>query len=425
MLFSHVAPRAASRLLAPALAVAMIVAGFSAGTTAQTAEPPTGAPLTADELAELTAQFDDEVLIGGQVAPRISRWVNEEVFIFLQLNSSDLAEATEIRYAGIGVKGVFCAETQPDPSFTHFHKYDAPEYAAGHGSEPGDQGYWLTWAATDTFETRDGREVVPGIDYEFSPTPPPACGDDVPEVAFDPPGAEPLTEDEIAELIAVFDSPLLTGGQTPPRFHRWINEEVTIFLQFDSSDPAAATRLLDIGITVPGVFCLADQPSTDFPHFHQTDAPEYAAGHGSAPDQVGYWLLWVATDTYEARDGRQISPGVDRAFSPTPPPDCGNATPEAATGGTGTLTVTGAEYGFDPAEPRVGAGESVSLTFANAGTIPHTFTIPAVEVDTGSVAAGASTTVTFTAPDSAGSHEFLCTFGGHPELGMVGTLIVE
>jgi plastocyanin len=44
---------------------------------------------------------------------------------------------------------------------------------------------------------------------------------------------------------------LLTGGQTPPRFHRWINEDVTIFLQFDSSDPAEATSLRDIGITAP------------------------------------------------------------------------------------------------------------------------------------------------------------------------------
>ncbi|MBA2519578.1 MAG: cupredoxin domain-containing protein [Chloroflexia bacterium] len=425
MTYRPVGRRPRSLLLATALAIAMTVAGFSSLSRAQTEDAPTGAPLSADELATLTAQFDDEVLIGGQVAPRLSRWVNDEVFIFLQLDNSELAEATQIRYVGIGVKGVFCAETQPDRSFTHFHKYDAPEYAAGHGSAPGDQGYWLTWVATDTFETRDGREIVPGVDYEFSPTPPPDCGADVPDVAFDPPGAEPLTQNEIVELVELFDSPLLTGGQTPPRFHRWINEDVTIFLQFDSADPAEATRLRDIGITVPGIFCLADQPSADFPHFHQTDAPEYAAGHGSAPNQVGYWLLWVATDTYEANDGRQVMPGVDRAFSPTPPPDCGDATPEAAASGAGALMVIGTEFRLDPAELRVGAGESVNITFENAGEVPHTFTIPAFDLDTGSVAVGHTATISFTAPSAPGTFEMLCTFGGHLEAGMVGSLVIE
>ncbi|MDQ3695319.1 MAG: cupredoxin domain-containing protein [Chloroflexota bacterium] len=115
----------------------------------------------------------------------------------------------------------------------------------------------------------------------------------------------------------------------------------------------------------------------------------------------------------------------DRLRPTPPPPDCGDVTPVAVASDVGALTVTGAEFRFDPAELRVGAGERVSLTFENAGTIPHTFTIPDFEVDTGSVAAAPAATMTITAPDTAGSHEFLCTFGGHPELGMVGTLIVE
>jgi hypothetical protein len=266
-------------------------------------DEPTGVYLTPDELLEITAQFDDEVLTGGQVAPRISRWVNDSVFMFLQLDNPDPTKATAIRYIGIGVKGVFCAETQPDASFTHFHKYDAPEYAEGHGSAPGDQGYWLTWAATESFETRDGRQVEPGIDYEFSPTPPPDCGSNIPDVTFETPGADDLTSDEIVELMGIFDDGILTGGQTPPRFHKWVNEDVTIFLQFDSPDPAEATALRNVGITVPGTFCLENQPSEDFPHFHRTHAPAYGEGHGSEPNQVGYWLLWIATASYEARDG--------------------------------------------------------------------------------------------------------------------------
>jgi plastocyanin len=388
------------------------------------ADTPTGVYLTPEELQAITAQFTDEVLIGGQVPPRISRWVNENVFMFLQLDNSDLAQATAIRYVGVGVKGVFCAETQPDPSFTHFHKYDAPEYAEGHGSQPGDQGYWLTWAATETFDTRDGRHVTPGIDYEFSPTPPPDCGATIPEVNFTPEGADALTVDEIAELMALFNDGILTGGQTPPRFHKWVNKDVSIFLQFDSSNPAEATELRNVGITVPGTFCASSQPSEDFPHFHQTHAPTYGEGHGSEPGQVGYWLLWIATTTYETRDGRQVVPGVDRAFSPTPPPECeGTAATPAAS--NVQLSVTGSEYRFEPNALHVAAGESITITFTNAGQIPHTLTIPSMQADTGSVAAGASVTLTFSAPAEAGEYEFLCSFGGHLEAGMIGTLIVD
>jgi plastocyanin len=394
------------------------VAGF------QQPDQPTGVYLTPEELQAIAAEFGDDVLTGGQVAPRISRWVNENVFVFLQFDNPDPAQATAIRYVGIGVKSVFCAETQPDTSFTHFHKYDAPEYAEGHGSEAGDQGYWLTWAATDTFDTREGRHVTPGIDYEFSPTPPPSCGADIPAVNFDPPGADALTPDEIGVLMGFFDDGILTGGQTPPRFHKWVNKDVTVFLQFDSPDPAEATTLRDVGITVPGTFCAETQPSEDFPHFHQTHAPAYGEGHGSAPNQVGYWLLWIATDTYETRDGREIVPGVDRAFSPTPPPECGETPGATPAAHAAPLQVIGKEYRFEPSELRAAPGESVTIAFSNAGQVPHTLTIPGARVDTGSVSPGASATLTFSAPSEAGRYEFLCSFGGHPEAGMVGTLIV-
>ncbi len=100
---------------------------------------------------------------------------------------------------------------------------------------------------------------------------------------FDPPGADALTPAEIAELMGIFDDGILTGGQTPPRFHKWVNETVTMFLQFDGPNPEEATALLDIGITVPGTFCQESQPAEDFPHFHQTHAPSYGEGHGRAP----------------------------------------------------------------------------------------------------------------------------------------------
>jgi plastocyanin len=203
-----------------------------------------------------------------------------------------------------------------------------------------------------------------------------------------------------------------------------VNEDVTIFLQFDSPDPAEATTLRNVGITVPGSFCLESQPSDDFPHFHQTHAPTYGEGHGSAPGQAGYWLLWIATESYETRDGRQVEPGVDREFSPTPPPECGSdfATPAAS---KLTSTVYGGEFHFDPADLRASAGAEVTLTFINAGAIPHTLTIPVVHADTGSVAAGEKATLSFTAPNQAGSYEYICSFGGHAEEGMVGMLVVR
>jgi hypothetical protein len=300
MLVGHVL-----RLLA--LVVSVLLAATSCGEVAREAAPgttkaetqraePSGVLLSREALAKLTAQFSDNPLSGGQRAPRLYRWVNDSVAIFVQLDDSDPERATALRYIGVSVKGVFCAERQPggpDGGFPHFHRLDAPAYAEGHGGPPGIPGYWLSWIAVDRFATRDGRQVAPGIDYDFSPTPPPACGTDVPPVDFAAPGARGLTPTDTA-----------------------------IFLQFDDRDPAKATALRYIGISLRGTFCGSMQPSRDFPHFHRVDAPEYAQGHGQAPGDRGYWLLWVATDRFTLRDGRGVVPGVDREFSPTPPPDC-------------------------------------------------------------------------------------------------------
>jgi plastocyanin len=136
-------------------------------------------------------------------------------------------------------------------------------------------------------------------------------------------------------------------------------------------------------------------------------------------------LLWGATDTYETRDGRQVVPGVDRAFSPTPPPECGDDLEATPAGNAAAFQVTGSGFRFDPSELRVAREQQVVIEFVNAGKMPHTLTVPAVEANTGSVGAGESATLTFTAPNEAGSYEILCSFGGHPEAGMVGTLLVE
>jgi hypothetical protein len=285
---------------------------------------PVGTALSADDLETLKGLFDDEVLEGGQVAPRLSKWITPEAFIFVQFDGPP-DEATAVRYIGVGVKGVFCAEALPDAeggSFTHFHRPNAADYSYGHGGAPGDQGYWLTWLATDNFEAGDGRQVEIGVDYEFAPTPPPECGADVPEADFAAPNEQTLSADDLQAFATLFDDEVLTGGQTPPRLALWLNEQVAMFIQLDDRDPAAATTIPYIGIYTVGTFCDSAQPA-DFPHYHRYSAPEYSQGHGGAPgESSGYWLAWMATHSFETNDGRAVTPGIDREFSPTPPPSC-------------------------------------------------------------------------------------------------------
>jgi len=83
--------------------------------------------------------------------------------------------------------------------------------------------------------------------------------------------------------------------------------------------------------------------------------------------------------------------------------------------GGGTLTVTARDFSFDPNLVEVEAGGEVTLTFANDGEVPHTFTSDALGVDE-RAAPGETVEVTFTAPD--GEVEFHCSI--HP--GMIGNV---
>lgn len=285
---------------------------------------PVGTPLAAEDLETLKGLFDDTAFDGGQVSPRLVKWITPDTFVFVQFDGPP-DEATEVRYIGVGVKGVFCAESIPDPeggSFTHFHRPTAAEYSEGHGGDPGAQGYWLSWMAVTAFETGDGRPVDVGIDYEFSPTPAPECGADVPSGAFSAPGEQTLAPEDMQEFVEFFDDEILIGGQEAPRRGLWLNETVAMFVQLDERDPAEATTIRNIGLYQVGVFCDSAQPP-DFPHYHRYSAAEYSEGHGGAPGETsGYWLAWMATEPYETGDGRQVLPGIDREFSPTPPPAC-------------------------------------------------------------------------------------------------------
>ena len=131
-----------------------------------------GSNITVEDILKLASLFNDQPFQGGQVSPRVAKWVNDDVFVFLQFDERSPSNATAINYIGIGKRGTFCEEDRPNPDFVHFHKWNATEYRQGHGSKAGEEGYWLMWVATGEFDVQ-GRHVKPGVDREFSPTPPP------------------------------------------------------------------------------------------------------------------------------------------------------------------------------------------------------------------------------------------------------------
>jgi nitrite reductase (NO-forming) len=115
---------------------------------------------------------------------------------------------------------------------------------------------------------------------------------------------------------------------------------------------------------------------------------------------------------------------------------CGGGEDEAE---TASLTFEGTDsLQFSPATASVPAGAEVTVNFNNTGALEHSWTLVANDADvatvtdanainsasTGSVAGGASDTVTFTAP-SAGTYKYVCTIPGHAAGGMVGTLTVN
>ena len=67
----------------------------------------------------------------------------------------------------------------------------------------------------------------------------------------------------------------------------------------------------------------------------------------------------------------------------------------------------------------------MTLSVTNAGAELHTFTVPKLGIDTGPLQPGATRELTFNAPAERGRYDALCTFPGHEEAGMIGSLVVE
>jgi len=276
--------------------------------------------LTGADVDALTAAFPDGPFAGGQKAPLVARWVTDSSFVFLQFDSPTAAGAKALAYIGVGVKGRFCSETRPDSggSFTRFQRYQATDWTRGAGGKAGDQGYWLSFVALDRLNVA-GRAVPLGVDYRYPGTQPPTCGSVSSAPTFSPPGAGKPQPEAIAKLFSVFTDQPLQGGQVAPRIFKSVSAQALVFLQFDKNSSTEARDLRYIGFWTRSTFCGSTQPSPDFTHFHRLVAPSYALGHGGPPGTPGFWGTWVAAEPFESQ-GRTITPGVDRDFSPTPPP---------------------------------------------------------------------------------------------------------
>lgn len=87
------------------------------------------------------------------------------------------------------------------------------------------------------------------------------------------------------------------------------------------------------------------------------------------------------------------------------------------------IAMVGSDFSFAPNIIRAEVGETIRLTLTSTD-MPHDFVIDELEVATEVIQAGESTSIEFT-PTEAGEYEFYCSVGGHRQMGMVGTLIVE
>lgn len=125
----------------------------------------------------------------------------------------------------------------------------------------------------------------------------------------------------------------------------------------------------------------------------------------------------------------QLSPAKPANETPTPVTEV--PTPESVTESTDSsitkqvkeFTATGSSFKFDPAEIKVNKGDTVKITFKNAGGF-HAFVIDEFNVKTKQGNGPSEETVTFVA-DKAGEFAFYCSVGQHRSLGMEGKFIVE
>jgi len=88
------------------------------------------------------------------------------------------------------------------------------------------------------------------------------------------------------------------------------------------------------------------------------------------------------------------------------------------------VTIYGGEFEFQPNSMQVKKGETVRLTFINAGTVEHDMAIDGLDVKTKRLQPRATETIEFVA-GKTGTFSFYCSVEGHRQQGMEGEITIS
>lgn len=91
--------------------------------------------------------------------------------------------------------------------------------------------------------------------------------------------------------------------------------------------------------------------------------------------------------------------------------------------GAPDVRVAAFEFGFEPREVKVRAGETVNLVLDNRGMMFHTLTLGRLGFDLR--AEGGRSIGSSLKPAEPGRYEFICTVPGHANSGMRAVLVME
>ena len=131
----------------------------------------------------------------------------------------------------------------------------------------------------------------------------------------------------------------------------------------------------------------------------------------------GYYFYSMGSPS--AYPSSYTPPTPSSADTSTTPPPTADTT---SMGAEKDFTVTGKNFSFSPSTLSVKKGDTVKITFKNAGGM-HDFKIDEFNVATSRINDGQEATVTFVA-DKAGTFNYYCSVGTHRSMGMQGTLTV-
>jgi nitrite reductase (NO-forming) len=87
-------------------------------------------------------------------------------------------------------------------------------------------------------------------------------------------------------------------------------------------------------------------------------------------------------------------------------------------------TVVAKKFSFAPSTVTAEAGETVTIEFANKGSLSHNLTFKKLDAKTETIQSGNTQTIEVQV-DAPGTYQFICTVPGHAQAGMKGKLVVE